>query len=127
MNNTAWEQVYKGVLLKESLEDVSILDGLNITKTETWAVSNNAQIQPPQWAAIYFEAQEPTVQETAQKLSHALKPKGWYTTLLSDKDIFVIFPNRVFHYQKGDQAARAEAIAFGQTIGIPDDQLDWKE
>lgn len=127
MNSVSWDKVYKGVLLKEGLEDVSVLDALNVTKTETWAVSNNAQIQPPQWAAIYFEVNEESVSHTAEELSRALKSHGWYTTLLGDDDIFVVFPNRVFRYKKGDQVARQEAIAFGQTIGIPADQLNWKE
>jgi hypothetical protein len=39
----------------------------------------------------------------------------------------VIYPGKVFRYERGDSAGRAEAQAHGRTMGVPEPQLDWSE
>ena len=39
--------------------------------------------------------------------------------------VFMIFPNKVCKYLKGDRIAREEAARYALSIGIPQDQLDW--
>jgi hypothetical protein len=34
---------------------------------------------------------------------------------------------KVFRYRRGDEAGRAEAIAYGRSVGTPEHQLDWQE
>jgi hypothetical protein len=33
----------------------------------------------------------------------------------------------VFRYRRGDEAGRAEAVAYGRSVGTPEHQLDWEE
>jgi hypothetical protein len=119
--------MFTGLLLKESLENERILDVIQVMKTETWNVESIADFQPEIWTAIYFEDDESQVDVIAEKLSWSLKSRGWYINISTDNNIYVIFPNKVIKYIKGDQQKRVEAIKYGQSLGIPDSQLDWGE
>jgi len=114
-----------GLLLKESLQNESVLDLVKITKTETWDVTNAAPNQPKVWTALSFEAEASRADEIAAAFSQALKPEGWYLNLSYDDKIYVIFPKKIFKYTRGNQRARQQAIRFGRMLNIPESQLDW--
>jgi len=116
---------YIGLLLKEGLQDETILKYLTITKTEIWDAENAEGDQPKQWTAIYFEVDEEKVDEIADQLSQVLKPKEWYLNISGENTIFVVFPNKIFKYKKGDTAEKIRSVEYGKTIGIPENQLDW--
>jgi hypothetical protein len=111
-----------GLLLKGSG-----LDRLNITKTETWNVPNAAEFQPKVWTAISFEADDATADVIAEELSRVLKASGWYIDARRGEWVYVILPQRVFKYQRGDQAGKMEVQTYAQAIGIPPSQIDWGE
>ena len=115
-----------GLLLKESLSDISVLDLLRITKTESWHVTNAAAYQPTTWTAMSFEVEENQANTISEKLSRALKPQ-WYINASTASQIYVVFPCKVFTYHKGDGQKRAAAQQYGRSLGIPDSQLDWSE
>lgn len=118
---------FAGLLLRESLKDLSILDLIQITKTETWNVGNAAELQPETWTAIYFEGNASQSDFIAEKMSGSLKP-SWYINFSTEaNNVYVIFPNKVFKYIKGDERARGDAIEYGRSLDIPEHQLDWKE
>lgn len=119
--------MFTGLLLQESLTDLSVLDLLRITGTETWQVRNAAPGQPSVWTALSFEADEGQAQAIAARLSAILKPQGWYINASTATQVYVIFPRRVFAYPRGDAAQRAAAKEFGRSIGVPERQLDWNE
>ena len=114
-----------GSLLKESLADLHILDRLHITHTETWNVSNASADQPNVWTALSFEADEAEADAVVEELSHTLKSPGWYIDAHLGDEVIVIFPNRIFRYQRGDQSSKADAQAYAKAIGIPPSQIDW--
>ncbi|WP_302828585.1 hypothetical protein [Streptomyces sp. BV286] len=37
----------------------------------------------------------------------------------------IVFAGRYFRYRIGDEAGRAEAVAWGRAAGTPEHQLDW--
>ncbi len=121
--------ILSGLLIKESLQQPNILETLpiQITKTEIWTASNPTEFQPALWTAMTFEAEDRVADEVAEQLSHSLKPKGWFINASTASHVYVIFPNKVFRYTKGDQAARAEAARFGLAVCVPERQLDWGE
>ncbi len=115
-----------GLLLKESLADESVLNVVRITKTETWQIENPADFQPDTWTAISFQGEATRADETAGKLSIAMKPR-WYANLSTAEYVYVIFSGKVFKYRRGDVETRNEAIRHGQKERIPDRQLTWGE
>ncbi len=117
---------FTGLLLKESLQDTSVLDGLRIARTETWRVENAADFQPEIWTAITVEGEADQADAVAGRLSRAMKPR-WYANLTTAEHSLVIFKDRVFKYRRGDPEKRAEAQTYARSVGIPDHQLDWGE
>ena len=113
-----------GLLLKESLFDLDVLDCLNITKTEIWHVTNAAEFQPVVWTALSFEVGTAGADSVVEKLSRALKPQ-WYIDARLGDEVIVIFPDRIFRYWRGDHIGKAAAQAYAQAIGIPPSQIDW--
>jgi hypothetical protein len=120
-------EIVNGLLIKESLADTNVLELVHITKTESWQASNTAEYQPVLWTALSFEAVDHQADTIAKKLSYALKPQGWYINASTIAHVYVIFPNKVFKYRKGDSIQRAEAKQYGRSIDIPEHQLDWSE
>jgi hypothetical protein len=117
----------KGLLLKESLTDLRILDTLHITQTETWNIESAAPGQEPVWTAMRFEVGNDQADALAESLSRVLKPQGWYIDAALGDWMYVIFPGKVFKYIKGDRDQRAAAQEYGRLCAIPEKQLDWGE
>ena len=115
-----------GLLLKESLSDLSLLDSLQITRTETWQVSNAVPGQPSTWTAVSFAVDDAESDGLAEQMSLALKPM-WYINGSTEEMVYVIFPGKVFKYRMGDALSRAAALEFGRSLGVPESQLDWGE
>ncbi len=117
----------QGLLLKESLADTNVLDLVRVTRTESWQVSNAAPYQPTVWTALSFETGDSQADAIAEALSRALKLQGWYINASTELYVYVIFPNKVFKYLKGDSIQREAAKRHGRSMGIPENQLDWGE
>jgi hypothetical protein len=117
---------FKGILLKESLKDESVLEILEIVKTETWNVKNTADYQPDVWTAVYFEGEAGKADETAERLSGALKSR-WYINFSVNNKVYMMFPERVFKYKKGDKKEREKIKDYARSLNIPESQLDWTE
>lgn len=121
--------VLKGTLLTESLRLGAVLEvpGLRATRVYRSDVSDSStSAQPTLWTFLEFEADD----EVAEHLSHALAGSlmpvgGWYADFTVGNDHVVVFANRIFRYPRGDRAGRAQAQAYGETVGVPTHQLDW--
>lgn len=119
---------FTGLLIKESLKDISVLTLVKITKQEMWNVGNATDDQPKVWHALWFEGPNESANEIAEALAQNLKSdQAWYTNFTADKIVYVIFPGKVFSYSKGDQTGRIKVETYAKSIGIPASQLDWTE
>ena len=83
--------------------------------------------QPRIWTFVDIEAPSSAAGELAQALANALEPElGWWADFsIDDAEHVVVFAGRIFRYVIGDEAARAEAVAWGRSVGTPEHQLDW--
>lgn len=121
----------KGTLLAESLRTGAELRvaGLNLTRLSRQDFSESASAaQPPVWTVVGFEGDDDVADRLAKSLSESLLADGgWYADFKTARDHVVVFAGRIFRYQRGDQAGRAEAIAYGRAVGVPDNQLDWPD
>lgn len=121
--------MYEGVLILESLRVGTELSEipLAVRRISRYDVSSASTHQPPVWSVLEFEVEDWHTETLARELAGCLDSPGWYADFHNAKEIFVVFPDRVFRYPRGDAAARAEAQAFGRELGIPEPQLDWTE
>jgi hypothetical protein len=118
---------FRGALLKESLNDETVLERLKVTTTSEFKQPRPSPDQPSRWTAIFFEGNEDEADEIAEVLSGALKPRGWYADFATASHKYVVLPKRVFKYALGDRQAEADAKAFARSVGVPERQLDWPE
>ena len=118
--------MYEGVLIAESLRVGAEFDQRwAVTKISRIRPGNTVEGQPEVWTLLDFELSAERAQLFAEWLVEALDEPGWYCDFRSDQDVFVIFSGRIFRYPRGDESGRAEAMAFGRRLGVPEAQLDW--
>ena len=91
------QELYEGILIKESIADDSIIDCLNIHKIELWNIGG----QPKYWTALFF---------TSNK-----------------KDLYIVFKDRIIKYQIGNQTEKEYARNECRKLGISNEQMNWSE
>ena len=64
---------------------------------------------------------------TSRSLADVLDGPGWYASFETEQAgrVFVVFPGKVFRYTRGDESARADAVAHALAAGVPESQCDW--
>jgi hypothetical protein len=109
---------YKRTIVEESLLDNRILNDFKINK---FRISNSDKPED-RWHLYELEATAEQIDELATQL----KPTGWYTHFWQDDDVIVVFPNKKFEIKYSDQNTWTDAVTYGESIGIPTEQLDFK-
>lgn len=107
--------MYAGLILKESLKYVDILEDkdIKVSRIENWKLGDRAaEFKPNTWTAIFIEGKEKNIEQVAKKISKAILPR-WYANLSDANTEFVIFQNKIFKHKKGDNEDAKEAIAYG--------------
>jgi hypothetical protein len=123
--------VIGGYVIGESLRPGVVFQpqGLRLLRVSRVDVSESASdSQPRMWTFVEWEADGEDVDGLAQAFAEALEPAdGWYADFVAGDERVVVFAGKVFRYRRGDEAGRAEAVAYGRSVGTPEHQLDWKE
>ena len=114
---------FRGLLLREGLKDLRVLDMVRGIKTETWDINSDADALPRIWTAIRFEGDEGNAAMIAERLSQSLSPDRWCGRLSTENHVYVMFPNKVFKYLRGDRQSREKAQDHARSMGIPDSHL----
>ena len=109
---------YRGTVVEESLVDNRLINNFTINKVRI----SNADKPEDRWHLYEIEATPEQISELATQL----KPTGWYAHFWQDDDVIVVFLNRMFEIKYSDQNTWTDAIAYGESIGIPTEQLDFK-
>ncbi|PWI13958.1 hypothetical protein DI272_07165 [Streptomyces sp. Act143] len=121
-----------GYVLGESLRPGAEFapPGLRVRAVRRMDVSESAAAgQPPLWTLVEWEADDDAdVTVIADALAGVLEPEcGWYADFTAGDECLVVFAGKVFRYRRGDPHGRAEAVAYGRSVGTPEHQLDWRE
>lgn len=117
----------EGTLIAESLRVGTELGGVRLVarKIRRASAGDVSAGQPELWTLIEFEADEQDAEVLAGVLAKILEQQGWYTDFRTPDETFVVFSGRIFRYPRGDGPGRAEAAAYGRSMGVPEPQLDW--
>jgi hypothetical protein len=112
------EEIYTGSIIKESLENEEILNDfkiINITVTDD-------EKPEDRWHIYTVEG----TQDILQKLSKVIKPEKFYSHFWNkNKDIIAVFRDKIFNFNYNDKTSWQPAIEYGESIGIPKEQLDF--
>ena len=116
-----------GALIVESLRPGTVLQGVDLTvrRISRGAVSDPTPDQPAVWTLVEFAAQEHSADELAARLADVLSGPGWYASFDVGDRVFVVFPGRVFQYDRSDRDARAAVMRYALAAGVPEGQCDW--
>jgi hypothetical protein len=117
-----------GVLIAESIAKERPLQGLNLhlRKVSRADAGDVKAGQPLTWTFIEFEVDDDLVADLADALSRSLETAGgWYCDFRTVEETFVVYAGRIFRYPRGNTEGRAEAEAYGRSVGVPEAQLDW--
>lgn len=120
-----------GYLIGESLRPGAAFEppGLRLRKVSRVDLSaSSADGQPQVWTFVEWETDGDDIAGLAEAFAGALAPElGWYVDFGAGDDHVVVFAGKVFRYRRGDEAGRAEAVAYGRSVGTPEHQLDWQD
>lgn len=112
------EEIYTGTIIKESLENENILNYfkiINITITDD-------EKPEDRWHLYTVES----TKELLQKLSSVIKPEKFYCHFWDkNKKIIVVFRDKIFNFNYDNKNSWQPAIEYGESIGIPKEQLDF--
>lgn len=103
----------KGVIIENSLSDTNILKNFDISRS---------------WEDGDWKLHEVRVsKEQAMELVKHLADGPWYVHFWEpgSDDVLVVFKNKTFNIKFSDRDSWKDAVAHGQSIGIPPEQLDF--
>lgn len=110
-NKEGPNMLYKGLVIKNSLIDSSILNQFNVVKT---AVDDD-------WELFWIETDEKGIDLIAKNLSG----NEWYADFANGDNGIVIFKDKIFKMNVHDKATWQPAKEYGISIGIPSEQMDF--
>ncbi len=118
-------EVYEGTLVKESVEDDSILDLLNVHKIELW----NTGGKPKYWTILYFSSAHADFPEQIAKVMIADEDRGgnWFVDFKAGNEKYVVFRDKVLKYHLGNAGEKAAVCAECRKLGITEDEMNWAE
>ncbi len=121
--------MYTGVVIEESLKDKSALSMVRIVATRVVKVTE-AHGTPylEQWTLHTVEVEEARADEVAKRLMESLRDDDeWYADFCNEERHYIIFRDRIFKVRTGNEENYREAVEYGLSKGIPEEQLDFWE
>ena len=117
--------VYEGVLIKESVEDDTIIDLMNVHKVELW----NAGGTPKYWTALFFTSTESAFPERNAKVMIADPERGgnWFVDFKAGNVKYIVFRNKILKYRIGNQEEKEGVCEECRRLGITDAEMNWTE
>lgn len=118
-------EIYEGVLIKESIEEDSIIDLLNVHKVELW----NTGGKPKYWTVLFFTSDKADFPEQISKVMIADKARGgnWFVDFKAGNEKYIVFRNKVLKYRIGNQEEKDAVCEECRKMGISDAEMNWSE
>ena len=119
------QEVYEGILIKESIVDDSVIDLIHIYKVELW----NTGGKPKYWTVLFFTCDRKDFPEKISKVMVS-NPEGgvnWFVDFKSGNTKYVVFKDKILKYQVGNQAEKEYVCSECRKMGIADEEMNWPE
>ncbi len=103
----------QGTIVENSLSDSKILKNLTIVKS--WPEGS--------WKLHQIELSR----DSALKLAEYIAEGPWYMHFWEpgSDEVLVVYKSKTFDIKYSDKSTWSEAIKYGESIGIPNEQLDF--
>ena len=120
---------FKGIIIKESLADKSVLSKVEIEKTKVEKVTESHKTPwLNQWTLHTVSIEEDKADEVAQELSKSFDyshGSAWYADFKNDRTHHIIFKDKISKIERSKLEEYQEATNYGISLGIPDYQVDF--
>ncbi|MDE6926395.1 MAG: XRE family transcriptional regulator, partial [Acetatifactor sp.] len=119
------QAIYEGILIKESLEDDTVIDLLHVHKVELWDTGG----KPKYWTALFFTCNRKDFPEQISRVMASDPDNGgnWFVDFRSGGEKYIVFKNRILKYRIGNQAEKDSVCSECRKMGIPEEQMHWPE
>lgn len=119
------QELYEGILMKESIEDDSIIDCMNIHKIELW----NTGGKPKYWTALFFTSDRNDFPEQVSRVMLPGSDTGgnWFVDFKAGNVKYVVFKDKILKYHIGNQAEKEYVCNECRKSGISNEQMNWPE
>lgn len=119
------QEVYEGVLIKESVTDDTIIDSLNVHKIELW----NTGGKPKYWTVLFFTSDEKDFPERVSKVMVTDSENGgnWFVDFKAGNEKYIVFRDKILKYQIGNQEEKDFVCSECEKMGIMKEQMNWSE
>ena len=119
------QEIYEGVLIKESIADDTIIDLLNVHRIELW----NTGGKPKYWTVLFFTSDKPDFPEQISKVMMSASDTGenWFVDFKANNEKYIVFKDKILKYQIGNQTEKEKVCDECRKMGISDEQMKWPE
>lgn len=118
------KEIYEGILIKESIDDETIIDCLHIHKIELW---NTGGI-PKYWTVLFFSTDQKNFPEQVSKVMKVDQENGnWFVDFKSGNEKYIVFREKILKYQIGNQIEKEYVCGECRKMGIEEEQMNWSE
>lgn len=119
------QEVYEGVLIKESVTDDTVIDFLNVHKIELWNTGGN----PKYWTVLFFTSDKKDLPEQMAKvmISDSHNGGNWFVDFKSGNQKYIVFKDKILRYQIGNQTEKSYVCDECRKMGISDKEMNWSE
>ena len=123
--STEEQSIYTGIIIKEGIEDESVLDYVSVNKVELWKTKST----PKYWTVLYFTSNNENLPGLLSKSLIADSSKGgnWFIDLKVKNTKIVVFKNKILKYEIGNKSQKEHVRSECRKLGIPDDEMNWEE
>jgi hypothetical protein len=112
---------WRGVIISESLEEPSLIDDFEVFKAEISKKDLDlGGGKQGRWHLYYVHA----IDSQINSLLRQVKP-GWYCHFWRENSLVVVFSGKRFEMLTNDKSTWRDAVEYGQSIGIPIEELDF--
>ena len=118
-------EVFEGTLIKESIDDDSVLDYINVHKIELWKVGG----KPKYWTVLFFTSDKKDFPEKMSKVMVADPERGgnWFVDFKAGTVKYIVFREKVLKYRIGNLEEKAVVCEECRRLGISDREMNWGE
>ena len=119
------QEMYEGILIKESIADDTVIDLIHVHKVELW----DAGGKPKYWTALFFTCDRKDFPEQISKVMVSNPDNGgnWFVDFKSGNEKYIVFTNKILKYQIGNRAEKDSVCSECRKMGILDEQMNWPE
>lgn len=115
------DRSWRGIIVSESLKDPSEINQLEIYKAEISTRDLDlGDGKRGRWHIYYVLASESQIDSLSMQLKG-----GWYCHFWNSDALKIVFPSKKFDASVSDRMTWKDAITYGSSIGIPEDELDF--